>query len=132
MRTLCGTILAATACAAFGDVLTPAAPGDVKVLGRPGELFESALNARVFSACAQGPMYDEAENAFAPGAAGYQWLKDGEVVEGATGQTLEVAYGKGGTTNVYQCVSHYATFGYGVSDEAHVVNERIGLIISVR
>ena len=70
--------------------------------------------------------------AFAPGAAGYQWLKDGEVVEGATGQTLEVAYGKGGTTNVYQCVSHYATFGYGVSDEAHVVNERSGMIISVR
>lgn len=65
MRTLCGTIFAAMACAAFGDVLTPAAPGDVKVLGRPGELLQSSLNARVFSAYAQGAVYDEAENAFA-------------------------------------------------------------------
>ena len=65
MRKLCGAIIAATTCAAFGDVLTPAAPGDVKVLGRPGELFESSLNARVFSAYAQGAVYDEAENAFA-------------------------------------------------------------------
>ena len=32
----------------FGDALTPAAPGDVKVLGRPGELFQSSLNRRVF------------------------------------------------------------------------------------
>ena len=65
MRKLCGAIIAATTCAAFGDVLTPAAPGDVKVLGRPGELFESSLNASVFSAYAQGAVYDEAENAFA-------------------------------------------------------------------
>ena len=27
--------------------------------------------------------------AFAPGAAGYQWLKNGAIVEGATGRTLE-------------------------------------------
>ena len=51
--------------ALFGDALTPAAPGDVKVLGRPGELFQSSLNHRVFSEYAQGPVYDEAENAFA-------------------------------------------------------------------
>ena len=44
--------------------------------------------------------------AFAPGAAGYQWLKNGAVVEGATGRTLEVAYGEGGTTDMYQCVSY--------------------------
>ena len=49
----------------FGDVLTPTAPGDVKVLDRPGELFQSSLNHRVFSEYAQGPVYDEAENAFA-------------------------------------------------------------------
>ena len=58
--------LVALSCAAlFGDVLTPAAPGDVKVLGRPGELFQASLNCRVFSEYAQGPVYDEAENAFA-------------------------------------------------------------------
>ncbi len=59
-------MLSALSCAAlFGDVLTPAAPGDVKVLGRPGELFQASLNCRVFSEYAQGPVYDEAENAFA-------------------------------------------------------------------
>ena len=57
--------LVLTCAALFGDVLTPAAPGDVKVLGRPGELFQSSLNSRVFSEYAQGPVYDEAENAFA-------------------------------------------------------------------
>ena len=41
--------------------MTPAAAGDVKVLGRPGELLQSSLNARVFSAYAQGAVYDEAE-----------------------------------------------------------------------
>ena len=65
MRTLCGTILAAATCAAFGDVLTPVASGDVKVLGRPGELLQSSLDTRVFSKYAQGTVYDEAENAFA-------------------------------------------------------------------
>ena len=44
---------------------SPAAPGEVKVLGRPGMLFQSSLNRRVFSEYAQGPVYDEAENAFA-------------------------------------------------------------------
>ena len=48
-----------------GDALTPAAPGDVKVLGRVGEMFQRALNARIFSEHAMGPVYDEAENAFA-------------------------------------------------------------------
>ena len=52
-------------CDSFGDVLTPVAPGDVKILGRPGELLQSSLNARVFSSHAQGAIYDEAENAFA-------------------------------------------------------------------
>lgn len=68
----------AVACAAFGDVLTPAAPGNVQVLGRPGELLRLALNARVFSAYAHGAVYDEAENAFkthwddSDGRAGWQ------------------------------------------------------------
>jgi len=62
----------ATVCTALGaggsgvkDAVTPAKPGDVKVLGRPGELFQASLNSRVFSAHAQGAVYDEAENAFA-------------------------------------------------------------------
>ena len=45
-------------CDSFGDVLTPVAPGDVKILGRPGELLQSSLNARVFSSHAQGAIYN--------------------------------------------------------------------------
>ena len=70
--------------------------------------------------------------AFAPGAAGYQWLKNGAVVEGATGRTLEVAYGEGGTTDMYQCVSYYELFGYGTSAEARVENLPSGTVMTVR
>jgi hypothetical protein len=70
--------------------------------------------------------------AFAPGAAGYQWLKNGAVVEGATGRTLEVAYGEGGTTDAYQCVSYYELFGYGTSAEAQVENLPSGTVMTVR
>ena len=47
------------------DAVTPAKPGDVKILGRPGELFQSSLRHRVYSDHARGPVYDEAEHAFA-------------------------------------------------------------------
>ena len=70
--------------------------------------------------------------AFAPGAAGYQWLKNGAIVEGATGRTLEVAYGEGGTTDTYQCVSYYELFGYGTSAEAQVENLPSGTVMTVR
>lgn len=63
VASLVGMAAVATASAAEArDVLTPAANGDVKVLGRPGELMQASLNARVFSEFAQGPVYDEAEN----------------------------------------------------------------------
>ena len=51
--------------AAVEDAVRPTAAGDVKLLGRPGELFRSSLDRRVFSKDAQGPVYAEAENAFA-------------------------------------------------------------------
>ena len=70
--------------------------------------------------------------AFAPGAAGYQWLKNGTIVEGATGRTLEVAYGESGTTDTYQCVSHYELFGYGVSEVAQVENLPSGTAVIIR
>ena len=65
MRMGCAAVCAVAGTMAVADVVTPAKSGDVKVLGRPGELFQSSLNHRVFSAYAQGPVYDEAENAFA-------------------------------------------------------------------
>ena len=70
--------------------------------------------------------------AFAPGAAGYQWLKNGAIVEGATGRTLEVAYGEGGTTDTYQCVSRYELFGYGASEVAQVENLPSGTMMIFR
>ena len=71
-------------------------------------------------------------SAYAPGAVGYLWLKNGEIVEGATGRTLEVSYGRGGTTDEYRCLAHYNLFGYGISDTARVENIPAALVISVR
>ncbi|MBR0504089.1 MAG: hypothetical protein IJJ84_01690 [Kiritimatiellae bacterium] len=70
--------------------------------------------------------------AFAPGAAGYQWLRNGAIVEGATGRTLEATYGEGGTTDTYQCISYYALFGYGASEVAQVENLRSGTTVMLR
>ena len=70
--------------------------------------------------------------AFAPGAAGYQWLKNGQIVEGATERTLEVSYGASGTTDTYQCVSYYDLFGYGASAEAQIENLPSGTAIIFR
>ena len=47
------------------DVLIPVAAGDIRLLDRVGGQFAATLDARVFSEYAQGPVYDEAENAFA-------------------------------------------------------------------
>ncbi len=63
---------------------------------------------------------------------GYQWLKNGQVISGAIGQTLAVPYEKGCATDTYQCISHYAIFGYGVSAEAQVENLPSGVVMCIR
>ena len=65
MKLTCLALGAFSGMMVFADALTPAAKGDVKVLGRPGELLQASLNCRVFSAHAQGAVYDEATNSFA-------------------------------------------------------------------
>ena len=70
--------------------------------------------------------------AFAPGAEGYQWLKNGAIIEGATGRTLEATYGESGTTDTYQCVSYYALFGYGASEVAQVENLPSSTVLMLR
>ena len=70
--------------------------------------------------------------AYAPGAVGYQWLKNGEVVEGATGRTLEVSWQSRAKADAYQCVSYYSIFGYGVSDAAYVGSAPTGMFIIFR
>lgn len=49
---------------AVADAVRAAASGDVKVLGKPGMLFESSLARRVYSAHARGPVIEECENSF--------------------------------------------------------------------
>jgi len=50
---------------AVTSVRTRESPDAVRMLGRTGELFRSSLSNRVYSAHARGPVYDEAEHAFA-------------------------------------------------------------------
>ena len=44
------------------DSLTPAAPGDARLLGRAGAAADACLRARAWSDWAHGPMYDECVN----------------------------------------------------------------------
>ena len=46
------------------DRLTPAAPGDARLLGRAGAAADACIRARAYSDWARGPMYDECENSF--------------------------------------------------------------------
>ena len=46
------------------DALSPSGPGDARLLGPVGTAADACLRARALSDWAQGPMYDEAENAF--------------------------------------------------------------------
>lgn len=71
-------------------------------------------------------------SAFASGAVGYLWLKNGEIIEGETGRTLTVSYGRGGQTDNYQCLAHYNLFGYGLSDAAEVLSTPGAFVITVR
>ena len=49
---------------ALRNALAPAGPGDARLLGPAGAAADACLRARALSDWAQGPMYDEAENAF--------------------------------------------------------------------
>lgn len=71
-------------------------------------------------------------SAFAPGAAGLQWLKDGEPVVGATGPKLEVEWNKSHQPAKYQCLAYYAIAGYALSDVATVENEPRGMVLIVK
>jgi hypothetical protein len=59
-----------------------------------------------------------------------EWIDN--IIEGATGRTLEVAHGKGGTTDTYQCLAHYNLFGYGLSNTASIENVPSGMVISFK
>lgn len=72
-------------------------------------------------------------SAYAPGAVGYQWFKNGKLVEGAISATLDVDWHKGTPrSDVYQCVALYSVFGYAASDAVTVTNDRTGALLLVR
>ena len=70
-------------------------------------------------------------SAHAPGATGYQWLKDGEPIPGATGRMIDLEWEKAPAAS-YQCLAFYAIAGYGVSNTATVENTRRGMVIILR
>ena len=72
-------------------------------------------------------------SAYAPGATGYQWLRDGEVVEGATSRTLDVAWSQPtSATHSYSCLAFYAVRGYAESSAAVVANAPSAFFMIIR
>ena len=56
--------------------------------------------------------------AFAPGAVAYQWYCDGEPIEGATGQTLDVSWRKSKEPAVYTARATFNRFGVPFTRDA--------------
>lgn len=70
--------------------------------------------------------------AFAPGAMGLQWLRNGEPIVGETGPSLKVNWAKSPKSANYQCLAYYAIYGYALSDSAVVKSKRRGLLLMFR
>ena len=72
--------------------------------------------------------------AFAPGATGYQWFCDGEAIDGATGQTLEVVWRKTKDPVEYKVLATFNRFGVPFTCEAvaTVTFMRQGLMLFLR
>ena len=74
-------------------------------------------------------------SAFAPGAVAYQWLKDGEEIEGATGMTLSIPWQLKGLDAEYAVRATFDRYGVlveSVSEAATVVHKPCGMRIIVR
>lgn len=72
-------------------------------------------------------------SASAPGATGYQWFLDGELLEGATGSTLAVEWTKKtDLRRTYKCIAFFDVFGYAESAEAVVTNTPAATVLYVR
>ena len=72
--------------------------------------------------------------AFAPGAVAYQWYCDGEPIEGATGQTLDVSWSKSKEPAVYTVRATFSRFGVPVTRDASatVTSRPKGLTLTLR
>ena len=71
--------------------------------------------------------------ASAPGATGYQWFLDGEMIEGATGSTLTVEWTKNSRlVRTYKCLAFFNVFGYAESAAAVVTNAPSATVIIMK
>lgn len=71
--------------------------------------------------------------AFAPGADGYQWFKNNQLIEGAVSDTLTVDWRKGRPhQDEYRCVARYAIWGYAESSVATVEYATKGLFLVIK
>lgn len=72
--------------------------------------------------------------AFAPGAVAYQWYCDGEPIEGATGQTLDVGWSKSKKPAVYMVRATFSRFGVPFTRDASatVTSRPKGLVLTLR
>ena len=72
--------------------------------------------------------------AFAPGAVAYQWYCDGEPIDGATGQTLDVSWSKSKEPAVYTVRATFSRFGVPVTRDASatVTSRPKGLTLRLR
>ena len=72
-------------------------------------------------------------SATAPGAIGYQWFLDGEMLEGATGSTLVVDWTKDTRlVRTYKCIAFFNVFGYAESTEAVLTNAPAATVIIMK
>ena len=72
---------------------------------------------------------------FAPGAVKYVWTKDGEVIEGETGESLDIAWQKNPAVATYAVKPVYNVYGTETEGEAsscEVNFKRVGFEILVR
>ena len=71
---------------------------------------------------------------FAPGAVAYQWYCDGEPIDGATGQTLDVSWSKSKEPAVYTARATFSRFGVPFTRDASATVTSLprGLILSLR
>lgn len=72
--------------------------------------------------------------AFAPGAVAYQWYCDGEPIEGATGQTLDVSWRKSKEPAVYTVRATFSRFGVPFTRDASATVTSLpkGLTLTLR
>ena len=113
-------MLSGLACSAF-------ARGRGIVAGVRGRCRRSLLH------CLAGSFFLPAF-AFAPGAVAYQWYCDGEPIDGATGQTLDVSWSKSKEPAVYTVRATFSRFGVPVTRDASatVTSRPKGLTLRLR